>query len=137
MSEREMILTMPGVVDLPDGWSIAVHEVSDLPAARQKAFENEDPFQAWVALDKIIFPIYLRARRAGDRFKPLGMEGHSLKLADFMINQKIPPRARDAWPLVFSGDDLVWIPGIRSAHPFRVDDQTQRIAHLKLVRSGE
>jgi len=56
------------------------------------------PHQAWVDADTVGSPLYVRARRPGDRFAPLGMDGHTMKLSDFMINVKIPRRARDRWP---------------------------------------
>jgi tRNA(Ile)-lysidine synthetase-like protein len=45
----------------------------------------------------------VRARRPGDRFEPFGMDGHTMKLSDFFINEKLPQRAREAWPLLCSG----------------------------------
>ncbi len=82
--------------------------------------------------DQIEIPLIVRARQPGDRFHPLGMEAHSLKLADFMINLKLPRRAREGWPLVLSGDSIAWIAGLRLAHPFRITGQTRRQAHLSL-----
>ena len=38
--------------------------------------------------------------RRGTRIKPLGMEGHSVKISDLMVNVKMPRRARAGWPLV-------------------------------------
>ena len=34
-----------------------------------------------------------------------------MKISDFMINQKIPQRARAGWPLVCYGDEIVWVTG--------------------------
>ncbi len=68
---------------------------------------------------------------------PLGMEGHTVKLKDYLINQKVPRRGRDAWPLVFSGATLAWIPGLRPAEDFRISPQTQHVAHLRLAHLDE
>ncbi len=59
-------------------------------------------------------------RVAGQRFQPLGMIEGSQKLSDFWVNVKLPHRARAGWPVVFSGDQVVWLPGFRIAHPFRL-----------------
>jgi len=73
----------------------------------------------------------VRPRKDGDRFQPFGMNGHSQKLSDFMINQKIPRRARKAWPLVCSGEVIVWVPGYRPAHSFELTQMTK--AALTLI----
>ena len=42
----------------------------------------------------------LRTRRPGDRFAPRGMQGHSRKLKDWMIDRKIPRALRSRIPLL-------------------------------------
>ncbi|RPJ46221.1 MAG: tRNA(Ile)-lysidine synthetase, partial [Chloroflexi bacterium] len=74
--------------------------------------------------------------RPGERFAPLGMEGHSLKLSDFWINQKLPRRARPAWPLVAAGDQVIWVPGYRLAHPYRIQPGARRVLYLFLKQTG-
>jgi len=134
--EERIDLQVPSQVPLSDGWALTIREVSDVPAARMEATANRDPFQAWVRLDSLPGPLYLRTRRPGDRFKPLGMEGRSVKLADFFVNRKVPRRARHSWPLLCAGEEILWIPGLQLAHPFRVDESTRRIAYLKLAKGG-
>ncbi|HEY6073168.1 MAG TPA: tRNA lysidine(34) synthetase TilS, partial [Anaerolineales bacterium] len=93
-------LSVPGVVEFPDGWKLSV-ESWRLPAlAREQAAANRDPFQVWLDAERLPDGLELRTRQAGDRFEPLGLEGHSQKLSDFMVNVKMPQRARDNWPLV-------------------------------------
>ncbi len=50
----------------------------------------------------------LRTRRPGDRFCPLGLNGHSQKLSDTMTNLKIPRPLRDRVPLLLVNDDIAW-----------------------------
>lgn len=134
--EERIDLTIPAQIRLPGGWTFTVREVTDVTAARTEAFANRDPFQAWVRIDSLPGPIYLRTRRSGDRFEPLGMEGRSVKLADFFVNRKVPRRARDSWPLLCSGEQILWIPGLQLAHSFHLDESARRIALLKLVKGG-
>ena len=98
---------------------------------------NADPYQAWLDADSLAWGepvLHLRTRREGDSFQPLGLGGHRVKLSDFFINTKLPRRARDGWPLVISGEAIAWIPGLRLAHPFRLQDDTRRIIHIRLSR---
>ncbi len=55
----------------------------------------------------------LRTRQAGDRISI----GHQQRrrIQDVMVDAKIPASARGNWPLVVHADDVVWIPGVRTA----------------------
>ncbi|MGE5223193.1 MAG: tRNA lysidine(34) synthetase TilS, partial [Omnitrophica WOR_2 bacterium] len=118
----------------PGGWVFQA-EFGDVDLEDCEAYtSNNDLYQAFIDASRVIQPLLLRCRRSGDRFQPLGMEGHQLKLSDFFINQKIPRRVRAGWPLVVSGEEIAWIPGMRLAHPFRVQASTQRYLRLQLFR---
>lgn len=51
----------------------------------------------------------LRTRRAGDRFRPKGMNGHSRKLKDWMIDRKIPRQLRKQIPLLCADGEIIAI----------------------------
>lgn len=53
--------------------------------------------------------LVLRSRKAGDRFKPVGMGGHSRKVKNWMIDKKIPQRLRDRIPLITVNDEVIAI----------------------------
>ncbi|MBL8099851.1 MAG: tRNA lysidine(34) synthetase TilS, partial [Anaerolineales bacterium] len=76
----------------------------------------------------------LRVRRAGDHFSPLGMEGHTQKISDFFVNEKVPQRARDRWPLLCAGDEIIWVPGFRPAHVHRLTDETKHVIYFSITR---
>jgi tRNA(Ile)-lysidine synthetase-like protein len=62
----------------------------------------------------------VRAWRAGDR-----LAGRSKKIQDVFVDAKIPRSARESWPLVVRGDEVVAVPGIVDAegvHAERVAD---------------
>jgi tRNA(Ile)-lysidine synthase len=50
-------------------------------------------------------------RRPGLRLRPRGGRG-SRKLQDIFVDARVPREDRDAWPLVFAGERLAWVPGI-------------------------
>lgn len=67
--------------------------------------------------------IRLRTRRPGDRFAPLGMGGHSRKLKEWMIDQKLPQAVRDHVPLLDIDGQIAaicWGERWTIADPFRV-----------------
>ncbi len=119
-------IDIPGRVDLARGWRVGAQPVQDLSQAKMESRENRDPYRTWIDAGQLDHaPLCVRTRRPGDRLQPLGMGGRSQKLSDFMINVKMPQRARAHWPLVTAGDELVWVPGYRLADPFRLTDQTE------------
>ena len=133
--DQEIIqVEVPGAVEIAAGWKLG-SENWRLPAlAREQAAANQDPFQVWLDAEQLPAALELRTRRAGDRFEPLGMEGHSQKLSDFMVNEKVPQRARDRWPLLCAGEVVVWVPGCRPAHSFRLTPVSRKIYYLSLSR---
>ena len=54
--------------------------------------------------------LVVRTRRPGDR-----LAGRSKKVQDVLVDAKVPRAARDTWPLVVSGDEVVAVPGIVEA----------------------
>ncbi len=131
---HEIVLPVPGSIELQQGWSLVTALGSIEDVSREKLLESS-PNEAWLDVDRLEDPLVLRTRRPGDRFQPLGMGGHSLKLADFWINERLPRRAREKWPLVCSGGRIAWVCGSRLAEPFRVTGTTRRVLHLKLLPS--
>lgn len=125
-------LPLPGVLPLSQGWELRSEVLDRASVSEQAIFTNPDPFQAWLDAEALTLPLRLRRRRPGERFRPLGMGGHSVKVSDLMVNLKIPRRARAAWPLVCAGDEIVWLPGYRIAQAARVTETTHRLVHLLL-----
>jgi tRNA(Ile)-lysidine synthase len=76
--------------------------------------------------------LYVRNRRSGDRFKPMGMQGKSKKIKDILIDQKIPRHERD-YVLIFTHkEDIVWIDGYRINHDFKIDSATSEIIEIEV-----
>ncbi len=122
-----------GRLALAHGWVLEAGQPREVSVLNDVDLRQCPPYEAWIDADAVGNPLYVRGRRPGDRFAPLGMNGHTMKLSDFMINVKMPRRARDRWPLVLSEETIVWIPGYRVAHPFRVRPETRRVLRLRLV----
>jgi tRNA(Ile)-lysidine synthase len=126
--ENMLSIDLPASVEL-GGWRLTANEAAVEPGA----IAPNDPFQAWLDMPAN-GGLTLRRRREGDRFQPLGLEHGSQKLSDFFVNEKMPARARAAWPLVTKGDEIVWVPGYRLAHPYRLRPDSTRALRLALVR---
>jgi tRNA(Ile)-lysidine synthase len=129
----QLSLNAPGGITLAGSWQL---QAESLPANTEliaQARSNPDPYQAWLDQSELVLPIVVRAHRSGERFRPLGMGGHSMKLSDFMINSGLPRRGRAGWPVVVSGDRIAWVPGYRISEDFAIKNSTRQIVHLSIL----
>jgi tRNA(Ile)-lysidine synthase len=129
--ENPVHLEIPINITVGNRWSFQFEEKK--PA---NVYTNTDGYQAWLDYDRVGDELVLRSRKPGDRFQPLGMEDGSQKLSDFMINHRMPKRAREKWPLLCKGDEIIWVPGYQLAHSYRLRDDTARSLHVSLVRKN-
>jgi tRNA(Ile)-lysidine synthase len=83
--------------------------------------------------DRLGARVQVRSQRLGDRFQPLGMEGHK-KLSDFLIDAKWPKISRDEVLVMTRGEEIAWVAPLRSSHAFRIKSTTSRIALCTLRR---
>jgi tRNA(Ile)-lysidine synthase len=127
-------LKIPDQIELSGGWKLNCERWNIASLALEEAKLNEDPYQVWLDARELSGQLEVRVRHEGDRFEPLGMDGRETKLSDFFINVKLPQRARDRWPLLCMGNKVVWIPGYRLAHPFRLTEATRQAVYFSLTR---
>ncbi len=129
-----MELEAPGILNLNKHWMMEAIYIGHEDVIQGQVFSNQNLFRVYFDADKVKPPLVIRNRRPGDRIKPLGMKGRSMKLAHYMINEKIPRRARENWPLVCDSEEILWVPGYCSSHKSRVNKQTKKIIILNLVK---
>ena len=130
---RAINLEVPWAMSLNPGWRLEGGEGQIMSA---DDWEQGDANLAWLDLDKSGEELILRRPRPGDRFQPLGLARGTMKLSDFFINEKLPKRARSAWPLICKGEEIVWVPGYRIGHPFRLKKGSRRRLQLQLKRES-
>ena len=80
-------------------------------------------------LDALAPPLQVRPWRAGDRMRPLGLGG-SRTLQDLFTDRRVPRARRARVPVVLSGDEIAWVPGVATGEGFRVTDGTRRRVRL-------
>ncbi|PKO20656.1 MAG: tRNA lysidine(34) synthetase TilS, partial [Chloroflexi bacterium HGW-Chloroflexi-1] len=107
-----MSLAAPGITPVGDGWQVQVRLLSRaaLPADYDA---GADPWGAWLDAEVVGPALALRPRQPGDRFQPHGLDGHSVRLNEFMINARAPRDARAGWPLLVGATGLAWVCGLR------------------------
>jgi tRNA(Ile)-lysidine synthase len=129
--DRQLELPVPGTLELQNGWVLTI-ELGEYD--HNVLVNHQDHFHAWFDADSIARPLLVRTRMPGDRLKPLGMGGRSVKISDLMINLKLPHRSRSTWPVVCAGEQIVWVPGCRVSETAQLSQATRRVLHLTLIK---
>jgi tRNA(Ile)-lysidine synthase len=125
-------LSVPGSVALPEiglrieASCLAAGSIGPAGAARQASGE-----EVFLSADALGTELQVRARRAGDRFHPLGMPG-PVRLKKFLNGRKVPMHERERLPIVtVEGGRIAWVVGWEIADPFRLMHQGQAAVHLR------
>lgn len=134
-SDEPLAVPVPGAVPLPESdW---VMEATILEEWDMKEITSADhPWTAYLDANALAEPVQLRTRRPGDRFAPHGMEGHSVKVSELMINLKIPAVWRDDVPLLVAGGEVAWVCGRRIAEDVTVEAETRQVARFQFQRTS-
>lgn len=121
-------------VHLESGWVLKT-ELLALPFEEfRKKIGEILPCEVYLDYESLVLPLKIRGRKPGERWRPIGMDGHRQKLQDFFINQKIPAHLRDRWPLVVSGDEVAWVAGLKPSESHKVKPETRQVLYLELIQ---
>ncbi|MFH1381563.1 MAG: tRNA lysidine(34) synthetase TilS [Chloroflexota bacterium] len=116
----EFAINIPGETSIP-GWHIRASE-----SGPEGGAVKTERFTACFDRDSVGNELIVRHHRPGDRFQPLGMN-QPKKLAEFMIDAKIPRAWRQRVPLVSTSEQVLWVVG------WRIDDRTKITATTRKV----
>ncbi len=124
--DREIIeVSGPGSWPAPCGKGHIEIRVVSAPDESVFQVKKEAPISLWLNPDAVRFPLYLRTRRPGERFWPLGAP-KAFKLKRFLISRKVPRRTRDSLPLLTNGREVLAVLGVEIGHPYRLLRSSQK-----------
>jgi tRNA(Ile)-lysidine synthase len=108
---RELERTLAELLASTDGTKAADlgHGVRAVREYQDVRLEGRVRFGPW-QIESPHAGLVVRTRRPGDR-----LAGRSKKVQDVLVDAKVPRGARDTWPMVVSGDEVVAVPGIVEA----------------------
>ncbi len=136
----EVPLKVPGQTVFP-GWKVTasiVRERAASPSSRDALGASEGTCQsnliAHFDLHKTGTALFVRQRRPGDRFQPLGMNMPK-KLYEFMVDAKIPRSWRGRIPIVCSPQQIIWVVGWRIDDRVKTTKASKKILRLEFIRS--
>ena len=133
-SEHPVKLSLPGKLDLVNGWSIIAELRSDL--SLEMVRQNANPWQAFVAVDEGDL-LWIRPSLPGERFQPLGLGGHSQPIQDLLSDRKVARGKRPLWPVVATSGHPVWIVGQHLDERARVTEENLRVVQLSCRPKAE
>ncbi|NVO20556.1 MAG: tRNA lysidine(34) synthetase TilS [Bacteroidetes bacterium] len=91
----------------------------------------EGPAIACFDYDKLQYPLRMRHWRKGDFFFPFGSHGKK-KLSDYFVDNKLSIDEKERLCLLTSGEDIIWVTGMRSDHRYRLTDSTKKVLVVEL-----
>ncbi|MDG4949295.1 tRNA lysidine(34) synthetase TilS [Weeksellaceae bacterium KMM 9724] len=105
------------------------HKINDIEKPIRLRFKKKltlpEDFSSHLDFEKIKFPISLRIRENGDKFRPSGMGGQSKKVSKFFKDLKLSKIEKEnTWILCDADDKIIGIPGLRWDESFIADKET-------------
>ena len=85
----------------------------------------EKTYTKWFDYGKIKSGLRLRRRESGDYLK-IDAAGHTKKLKEYFVNEKIPAAKRDAIWLLATGSEILWVAGGRIGAGCKVGENTEK-----------
>jgi tRNA(Ile)-lysidine synthase len=136
----EFPLKVPGETVFP-GWKVIASIVRERVASlssRGVLSTSEGTYQSNLVADfdfhKAGTELFVRQRRPGDRFQPLGMSMPK-KLYEFMVDAKIPRSWRGHIPIVCSPQQIIWVVGWRIDDRVKTVEASKKILRLEFIKS--
>lgn len=125
------VLNIPGVIDYA-GYRIEAQILDPAEIDNAKIKGDRNRFVEYLDLDRLRPPLAVRPRRAGDRFRPLGLAGQK-KVGKFLTTAKVPPKQRQRVLVLEDADRIVWVCPVRISEDVKVTGQTRRILAMNVA----
>ena len=123
-----LVVPQPGHYLIPEiGKEVIVEIIAGVPSHEEMRRKMADFFDA----KAVAFPLVLRNRLPGDRFHPMNSKGRK-KVADFLIDLKVPLDQRDKLPVVLSENHVIAIFGGRVAQGVKVTEKTTSVLKITM-----
>jgi tRNA(Ile)-lysidine synthase len=104
----------------------------DFDRVSYERFQKEKTiWMEWLDADKICGPIRIRARKAGDRFRPLGMKTDK-KVGKFLTTARIDPDIKSRVFIVEDAEKILWAAPVRISESAKVSEETGRILQIRI-----
>ncbi len=135
--DRDVIIIRPGGnTDIEPVQINSLHELKRSELVKTEEIKGLMPVkinELIIEKDKLIYPLTIRTKKTGDRFRPFGMKGFK-KLSDFLKDQKLNAFEKETCRLLENGNgDIIWVIGHRSDDRYKITSPDQKLLKLTVV----
>jgi len=116
-------LNIPGVTYIPEINKTIKAEIKNAANVPEK---YTDKNKCFFDIEKTGKKLYVRNKRVGDFFEPVGINGKKT-IKKFFSDLKIDKDMRDEIPLVTSDSEVLWVVGFRTSKKFIKDNATKEV----------
>jgi tRNA(Ile)-lysidine synthase len=121
----EYRLPVPGRLEVPEAG--ALFEVVLVPGRVGPGYNPEHLFDP----ELLAKELWVRNWRAGDRFRPAHTKSPK-KIKELLQERHVTGRERKLWPVVVSGDDVVWVRGFPAPAQYQPRDEAKAVVIREL-----
>lgn len=120
----------------PDSVELRIPEANALlrfcpiDIARVGSLQVAERHMILLDMNRLNFPLTVRNFRAGDHFRPFGLQGRQ-KLKKLFIDRKIPRSDRHRIPLLISDNHILWVVGVRRGSLAAVSPGTIQVLRVQ------
>jgi tRNA(Ile)-lysidine synthase len=136
--DRQYIIVQPIEQEILEKEFIinSIHDTEHLPIKLNIAETLVTEFsknknEITIAYSENLFPLTLRKRKQGDKFKPLGLNGFK-KLSDFFKDQKLSLFEKENVWILANKEHIVWVVGYRMDDRCKVNEETGIILKIRI-----
>jgi tRNA(Ile)-lysidine synthase len=76
--------------------------------------------------------LFIRFRKAGDRFAPLGLDQEK-KVGKFLTAARVPQQLRQKLLVVADSEKIIWLWPVRTSQQAKVTGATRKILQLRIT----
>jgi tRNA(Ile)-lysidine synthase len=113
-----------------------IHSLNDLNnkgmfhLSEVKQFKLPEKNEIYLHSSKLLFPLSVRKRQIGDKFRPFGMSGFKL-LSDFIKSEKLNLFQKENCKVLVNGNgEIIWLIGYRSDDRYKVNIKASDLIKL-------
>ncbi len=123
--------------------NVIFHDINDLLRhdgslafimVQNEVFTKFDPNCLYLDIEKISFPVTLRSRKAGDRYKPLGLNGKTQKVKDLLINRKLSIFEKNEVMILEDSEKIIAITILAISDDVKISEGTQSILRISAFK---
>ena len=129
-ADYEYQLPVPGEVDIAE-IGVRLEATPVVPGATAEASDPDHLFDRALLSRKLT----VRNWRPGDRFWPAHTKCPK-KVKELLQEHRVPHPQRKLWPVIVSGDEIIWIPGFPGAAKYRAQPGFKAVMLRELPSGG-